>query len=345
MDLPSTDRITRLRPPPARFRLFAAIGVTLPALLLASLLAAPVAMAEETFGPDLVVTMSDDPDPVAPGGTVTITVLVSNIGNVDSFTTTLVFSTDGDAILDAQVTGGTGEECSFGEGTTATCDLGTIPASSGTALLAANEAEATFEVAAPDAPGTEFLSDAEATSFEQTDLNPSDNTDTELTNVSEGGESATGTVPPGGSITTLEGPLNADDPFAVALRNVSGEMLDVTIEEEACDGTQEGDPLCSEPSVGGVAGDFMFAPSTASAPAATTTSSVIAIGKLFYDRSVLEGVERFRIFYQKSESSPVIRLPRCGDGIRTECFIPKRRANGDEVVRVRFGTDPRVTRR
>src|SRR5688500_3564476 len=34
-------------------------------------------------------------------------------------------------------------------------------------------------------------------------------------------DSRTGIVPPGGSLTTLDGPLNADDPFAVALKNIS----------------------------------------------------------------------------------------------------------------------------
>ena len=160
-----------------------------------------------------------------------------------------------------------------------------------------------------------------------------------------GFESASGVVPPGGSISTLDGPLNADDPFAVALKNVSDTTLDVTIEEEACDGTQEGDPLCSTPRVGGVAGDFMFQPSGKGGGEIRGSSAPpVVVARLFYDVSVLEGVEGFRIFYQKSPDSPVLRLQRCDDGIKTECFRTKKQSNGDQIVRVPFKDDPRVTR-
>ncbi|HWC70577.1 MAG TPA: hypothetical protein VG993_05395 [Actinomycetota bacterium] len=157
-----------------------------------------------------------------------------------------------------------------------------------------------------------------------------------------GGDSASGEVPPGGLLTTRDGPINAADPFAIGLRNIGDETLDATIEEEPCDGSQE-DALCSTPRVGGVAGDFIFQPLDDESPERSSTRPV-AVAKLFYDRSVLEGVEGFRIFYQKDFSSPVIRLPRCDDGKRTECFQTKRRSNGDQIVKVRLSDDPRVTR-
>ncbi len=156
-----------------------------------------------------------------------------------------------------------------------------------------------------------------------------------------GGESDSGTVPPGGLLTTRDGPINAADPFAIGLRNVGDQDLEATITEERCDGTQS-DALCSTPRVGGVAGDFVF--QQAGASGRGLVSEAVAVAKLFYDRSVLEGVSGFRIFYQKDFSSPVIRLPRCGHGVRTECFQSKRRENGDEIVRVRLSNDPRVTR-
>jgi hypothetical protein len=159
---------------------------------------------------------------------------------------------------------------------------------------------------------------------------------------SGGGDSDSGVIPPGGLLTTRDGPINAADPFAIGLKNIGEQDLDATITEERCDGTQS-DALCSTPRVGGVAGDFVFQQTGASGRG-LVVSGAIAVAKLFYDRSVLEGVEGFRIFYQKSLSSPVIRLPRCGHGVRTECFETKRRKNGDEIVRVRLSNDPRVTR-
>ena len=152
-------------------------------------------------------------------------------------------------------------------------------------------------------------------------------------------------LPPGGSITTLNGPLNADDPFAVALKNIGDKTLDVTIAEEPCDGNQEGDPLCSVPRVGGVAGNFMFQPSGGGgALRASTSTAAVVVARLYYDVSVLVGVKGFRIFYQKPPDDSVVRLPRCDDGITTECFRKDIKANGDQIVRVRLSFDPRITR-
>lgn len=329
-----------------RSRRLVGIALTLPAFLLAALLVLPGAATAGEGTPNLTVTMTDAPDPVAPGGTVTVTILVSNTGTEDSFDTRLSFSTDGVAVISAQVTGAEAG-CDF-EGTSASCDLGYLPTSSGTAtaftpLLAFNEAEVVIEVEAPAAPGTEFQSSATASSTDQFDAFPPDNTDTELTDVS-GFESASGTVPPGGSLTTLNGPLNADDPFAVALKNIGTQALDVTIEEEPCDGTQEGDPLCSVPRVGGVAGDFMFQPSGGGgALSASTSTAAVVVARLYYDVSVLVGVKGFRIFSQKP-GGPVVRLLRCDDGVTTECFGKDIKANGDQIVRVRLSFDPRITR-
>ncbi|MGH2631282.1 MAG: hypothetical protein ACRDHI_12115 [Actinomycetota bacterium] len=157
-----------------------------------------------------------------------------------------------------------------------------------------------------------------------------------------GGDSDSGVVPPGGLLTTRDGPINAADPFAIGLKNIGDQALNATIQEEQCDGSQS-DELCNKPRVGGVAGNFIFQP-VESTTRGLAVSEAVAVAKLFYDRSVLEGVSGFRIFYQKDFSSPVIKLPRCGHGVRTECFQSKRRENGDEIVRVRLSNDPRVTR-
>jgi hypothetical protein len=160
-------------------------------------------------------------------------------------------------------------------------------------------------------------------------------------------DSRTGIVPPGGSLTTLDGPLNADDPFAVALKNISTQPLDVTIEEEPCDGTQEGDPLCSTPRVGGVAGDFIFEPSgTETAATATTTSSnpAVVVARLYYDVSLLQGVTGVRIFWQKTPGGEVRRLPRCDDGKTVECWVKEQKSNGDQIIRIKLRQDPRITR-
>ena len=326
------------------------VALALPAVLLAALLAMPgAANAGIPFGPDLAVSMNDDPDPVSPGGTVTFTIVVSNTGSVDSDSTQLDFSTDGASVLGAQVTGGGSESCTVGV-TTASCDLGTVPTSSTVSvgaiapLLAANEAEVVVDVEAPDAPGTEFLSSATASSTGQTDEAPSDNTDTELTNVSEF-ESRSGVVPPGGSLTTLDGPLNADDPFAVALKNISTQPLVVTIEEEPCDGTQEGDPLCSTPRVGGVAGDFIFEPSgSETLTTVTTTNPAVVVARLYYDVSLLQGVTGVRIFWQKTPGGEVRRLPRCDDGKTVQCWVKEQKSNGDQIIRIKLRQDPRITR-
>ena len=50
-----------------------------------------------------------------------------------------------------------------------------------------------------------------------------------------------------------------------------------------------------------------------------------------------------KVFYQKTLAHPVRRLPRCGDGVRTECFTVKL-ASGDHIVKVPLSADPRVTR-
>ena len=159
-------------------------------------------------------------------------------------------------------------------------------------------------------------------------------------------DSRTGIVPPGSSLTTLDGPLNADDPFAVALKNISTQPLDVTIEEEPCDGTQEGDPLCSEPRVGGVAGDFIFQPASTETPAATTTTSnpAVVIARLYYDVSVLQGVRGVRIFWQKTPGGEVRRLPKCDDGQTIECWVKEQKSNGDQIIRFKLRQDPRFTR-
>lgn len=157
---------------------------------------------------------------------------------------------------------------------------------------------------------------------------------------------------PGERISTLDGPLNAADPFAVAMKNVGNQVLfDVRIEERRCDGSQT-DDLCSvEGRVGGVAGNFIFFDPGSTFRGSSTAPVVVA--RLYYDRSLLHGVRGFKIFGQKPDGD-VFRLPPCdrfdhgGDdrtgNRRTECFSGKKLANGDEVVRIPLSFDPKFTR-
>jgi hypothetical protein len=328
--------------------------------LLAGLLVAPgMASAGIPYGPDLVVSIQDNPDPVTSGGTVTFTVLVANVGNEDSYSTTVNFNTDGDDIVSA--TSSSEGECSS-EGTSVTCDLGYIPGSNvsggGEApvpLLAFNEAEAVIEVTAPSEDG-QFDSSAIGASFDegpQSDTNPSDNEDSETTTVeSEGGDSDSGTIDPGETLSTVPGtnanPVTTADPFAVSLENVSDGSLDGSVAEEACDGSQESDPLCSQPRVGGVLGNYQFVQSAPALRLPTVAGSLqppVAIARLFYDKTVVQGVKGFRIFYQKNPGGPVLRLQRCQAGeLITECFKTNKKKSGDQIVRVPLSSDPRVTR-
>lgn len=336
------------------------LAASLPMFLLAGLLVTPgMASAGVPYGPDLVVSIQDSPDPVEPGGTVTFTVLVANVGNEDSYSTTVNFNTEGVDIVSAETS--QGEGCTE-DGTSVSCDLGYIEGtySSGDAiapLLASNEAEAVIEVTAPSEDG-QFDSSATADSLGgeggQSDTNPSDNEDSETTTVEGegGGDSDSGTIDPGESLSTVPGtnanPVTTDDPFAVSLENVSDQTLEGSVSEEACDGSQEGDPLCSVPRVGGVAGDFQFTPA---GPSITTTTSggslepAVAVARLFYDKTVLQGVDGFKIFFQKDSESPVLKLQRCKAGVRrTECFKTNKKKSGDQIVRVFLNEDPRVTR-
>ena len=142
-------------------------------------------------------------------------------------------------------------------------------------LLAFNEAEVVVEVTAPNEDG-QFDSSATADSFGgeggQSDTNPADNEDSETTTVDGegGGDSDSGTIDPGETLSTVPGtndnPVTTGDPFAVSLENVGDQTLDGSVSEEECDGSQEGDPLCSVPRVGGVRGDFQFTPAGRRSP-------------------------------------------------------------------------------
>ena len=277
----------------------------------------------------------------------------------------LDFSTDGVGIESATVTGGEGGECDTEGATEVTCFLGYLPTDAyGSGefelqFLEFNQAEVVIEVEAPNNPGGEFLSDASVSSTDQGDENLGDNSATELTDISEGeggGDSDSGPLPPGGELSTVPGgnanPVNPQDPFAIALENISNQTFAGFIEEVPCDGTQTGDPLCSEPRIGGSAGDFQFQPSGGPALASATSTSPgsladpILIAKLFYDKTLVEGVRGFEILYQKDASSPVLKLARCKRGVRTsECFKSnKKRRSGDQIVKVFLSEDPRVTR-
>lgn len=166
----------------------------------------------------------------------------------------------------------------------------------------------------------------------------------------EGTDCDSGTVPPGGTLTTVQGtqgnPVSPADPFALELQNVSGGTVTGTIVEEACDGTQDGDALCSTPRIGGSAGNFQFTVDgeTMEATADGRGPRPVTIGKLFFDKSVVRGTGSARIFYQKAFGGPVLKLRKCNDGRRTECFTLKKLKSGDQIVTVPFKDDPRVTR-
>jgi Divergent InlB B-repeat domain len=164
----------------------------------------------------------------------------------------------------------------------------------------------------------------------------------------EGSDCDEGTVPPGGLLSTVTGPggnpVNPADPFAIGLRNVTTGTLTGTIVEEDCDGTQEGDPLCSVPRVGGVLGNFQFSTGSDELTTTTTRPKPVAIARLFYDRTLFNPWAPVKMYYQKAPGHPVLKLPVCRPGVRTECFTVKKLKSGDQIVKVPLSADPRVTR-
>jgi hypothetical protein len=341
-----------LRRGPRRSRALTGVAAALPLIVLAGLLVLPgAASAGELFDPDLVVSISDSPGTVAPGGTVTFTVLVTNTGNEDSTNTSALFFSPE---ADVESVGSSQGECSIVEGKGSQyvdCQLGTIQAPFSSAAaptpagVASNQAQITVVTTAPSESGS-FTSDAQAFpgGEGETDQNLADNQDSETTFV-ESGDSDSGTIPPGGSLSTVNGtqgnPVNQGDPFALTLKNSSNQALDASIAEEPCNGTQSG-PLCSTPRLGGVLGNFQFQPA-AGLRVLGASGPVVTIGKLYYDRTLVNQTRGVRIFYQKNPGAPVVRLPRCNP-LETECFRVKNLASGDQVIRVAFSSDPRVTR-
>ena len=357
--------VSRSASPRQRRRVIGVLAASLPMFLLAGLLVAPgMASAGIPYGPDLVVSIQDDPDPVAPGGTVTFTVLVANVGNEDSYSTTAHFNTDGDDIVSA--TSSSGEaRCSW-EGTSVSCDLGYIPGSNvseGTRLRPrcspSTRRRSSIEVTAPSEDG-QFDSSATADSLGgeggQNDTNPSDNEDSETTTVDSegGGDSDSGTIDPGETLSTVNGthgnPVTTDDPFAVSLKNV-----------ERPDPRRVGERGAVRRQPGGRPALLGAAPRRRGGQLPVHADRPVAdhhdderrlpaaggrVARLFYDRTVLQGVDGFKIFFQKNSESPVLRLQRCKAGVRvTECFKTKKKIeSGDQIVRVALSSDPRVTR-
>ena len=172
------------------------------------------------------------------------------------------------------------------------------------------------------------------------------------TTCGEGSECDEGTLPPGGTLTTVQGPpanpVSPADPFALGLQNVSGQTVSGSIVEETCDGSQEGDALCSTPRIGGSAGNFQFTveggSSIAVAGGGATGPTPVTVGSLFFDKSVVRGTGPAMIFYQKEFGGPVVKLKRCKGARTTECFEVKKLKSGDQIVTVPFKDDPRVTR-
>ena len=165
----------------------------------------------------------------------------------------------------------------------------------------------------------------------------------------EGSQCDEGEVPPGGTLTTVQGPagdpVSPGDPFAIELTNLTSQTIDGTIVEEPCDGTQEGDALCSTPRIGGSAGNFRFTVAPTLVAKQSGSSSVpVTLGELYFDKTVLKKKAPVRIFYQKAFGDPVIELRKCTAKIRTECFNLTKLKSGDQIVSVPFKDDPRVTR-
>jgi len=161
-------------------------------------------------------------------------------------------------------------------------------------------------------------------------------------------------IAPGESLSTVRGtasnPVSRDDPFAIELQNVSNQTLFAFIEEDDCDGSQV-EPLCSEPRLGGKAGDFQFSPSDGGGSDAAQVfeelSEPVVIAKLFYDRTLVRRANGLRILYEKVFGGPIVRLRNCdddGDGPTTECYSARKLGSGDQVVRVPLQFDPRFTR-
>ena len=169
------------------------------------------------------------------------------------------------------------------------------------------------------------------------------------------GDSDSGVFGPGESLTTVRGsasnPVNRDDPFAIELTNVSDGVLVGTIEEDECDGSQP-EPLCSQPRLGGKAGDFQFTPfvppsETAEVFGGEGPAEPVVIAKLFYNKNLVRRANGLRILYEKIFGGPVVRLPTCdddGDGPTTECYSARKLGSGDQIVRIPLQFDPRFTR-
>jgi hypothetical protein len=154
-----------------------------------------------------------------------------------------------------------------------------------------------------------------------------------------------GALAPGEELSTVEGtagnPVSPADPFAIELTNVTNQTLAATIIEERCDGTQEGDALCSAPRVGGSAGNFQFSPEAA---ALGSDNAPVTVGQLYFDKSVIAKKAPVRILYQKIFGATVRSLKKCSSTLHTECYRLSKLASGDQIVYVPFKFDPRITR-
>ena len=158
-------------------------------------------------------------------------------------------------------------------------------------------------------------------------------------------------IAPGESLSTVRGtsgnPVTRDDPFALELQNVSDQTLFAFIEEQVCDGNQP-EPLCSQPRLGGMAGDFQFSGGgSVAAQVLELPAEPVVIAKLFYDRTLVRRANGLRMFLEKFFGGPIVRLPNCdddGSGPTTECYSARKLGSGDQIVRVPLQFDPRITR-
>jgi uncharacterized repeat protein (TIGR01451 family) len=131
-------------------------------------------------GADLSVTKADSPDPVAPGGSLTYTLTVTNQGP-DAATDVQLTDTLPAGVAFVSVTPGS-PACSQSGGVV-TCNLGTLAAGAST--------QATIQVTAPGTAGA--ITNSVQVSSGIPDSNPSNNTATAVTTVGAGGGSCTGT--------------------------------------------------------------------------------------------------------------------------------------------------------
>ena len=151
---------------------FSVIAGVLALGVLAVLLAGGDTATGAAADPDLSLTKSDSPDPVAPGGQLTYTIGVSNAGP-DAATNTTVSDDLPKDLMFGSATASSGS-CDEKAGKV-TCNLGTVGATS--------SATVTIKTTVKKNPKAAQISNTASVSSDGTDPNTANNSDTEITTV------------------------------------------------------------------------------------------------------------------------------------------------------------------